>query len=212
MSWLSRFAVLLVASVCLAGCSHETKSNTVTTMPPPAGTPNAPAVPANAAGAAGLVMGGFESTPPVDPVANNFTPTAAPAPSAPAPPAPATGAPQPGFAGQPGIPSSPAGGSDFVPAQAGVGIKGRSLDPHEGIIVTPAKTLFTARERIVFEIAIPQSLNLYKASNGQAPATHDEFMQKIVLEQNIQLPQLPAGHRYVYDPQTEQLLVERPKK
>lgn len=78
--------------------------------------------------------------------------------------------------------------------------------------MTPAKTLFSAREQIVFNIAIPQALNLYKASNGEAPRTHDEFMTKIVQEQQITLPQLPAGHRYVYDPQTEQLMVERPKK
>ncbi|MFO0871763.1 MAG: hypothetical protein U0935_22795 [Pirellulales bacterium] len=94
-----------------------------------------------------------------------------------------------------------------VPAQVGVGAKGRSLDPYQGVVVTPAKTLFAARERVVFDIQIPQALQLYKASNGQPPASHDEFMQRVIAENNIQLPVLPAGKRYQYDPATEQLMV-----
>jgi hypothetical protein len=96
-----------------------------------------------------------------------------------------------------------------VPAQAGVGAKGRSLDNENGVLVTPAKTLFAARERVVFEIQIPQAMQLYKATNGQSPASHDEFMQRIIAENSIQLPMLPVGQRYQYDPATEQLMVIR---
>lgn len=113
----------------------------------------------------------------------------------------------PGTPAAPGTPSAPP--ENLVRAQAGVGAKGRSLDQHEGLIVTPAKTLFAARERAVFDILIPQALQLFKATNGQGPASHDEFMQKIVAENNIQLPQLPQGHAYQYDPQTEQLMVRK---
>lgn len=96
-----------------------------------------------------------------------------------------------------------------VPAKVGVGAKGRSLDEYKGAIVTPAKSLFAAKERVVFDIQIPQALQLYKASNGQGPTSHDEFMQRVVAENSIQLPSLPAGQRYQYDPQSEQLMVVR---
>lgn len=97
--------------------------------------------------------------------------------------------------------------SGAVQAQVGVGAKGRSLDQFQGAVVTPAKTLFAAKERVVFDIQVPQALQLFKATNGQGPATHDEFMQRVIAENNIQLPQLPGGRRYQYDPATEQLMV-----
>jgi len=95
-------------------------------------------------------------------------------------------------------------------AGVGSGKKGRSLDKHEGIVVTPAKTLFAAKEKIKFEIEIPHTLNLYKALEGSAPKSHDEFMEKIIKANNISLPELPEGHKYIYDPMTETLMVEKP--
>jgi hypothetical protein len=109
-------------------------------------------------------------------------------------------------------PQPPAVDMERVKAEKGVGIAGRSLDPHEGPIVTPAKTLFTVRERAVFEIQIPGALRLFKASNGQGPKSHDEFMAQIIQANQIQLPELPPGQRYVYDPATEELNVERPRR
>ena len=35
-------------------------------------------------------------------------------------------------------------------------------------------------------------------------------MQKIIKENQIKLPELPFGQRYVYDPKKEQLMVEKP--
>jgi hypothetical protein len=92
-----------------------------------------------------------------------------------------------------------------------VGIKGRSLDEYEGVVVTPAKTLFTVRERVVFEIQIPGALNLFNASEGRNPESHEEFMEKIVQFNQIKLPELPPGQKYVYDPARNELMVERPK-
>jgi hypothetical protein len=102
--------------------------------------------------------------------------------------------------------------TERIKAEKGVGLKGRSLDQYEGVLVTPAKAFFSAKERIAFEIQVPHALQLYKASEGQAPKTHDEFMEKIVQFNQIKLPILPPGHKYVYDPETEQLMVERPKR
>jgi hypothetical protein len=98
-----------------------------------------------------------------------------------------------------------------VKAEKGVGIKGRSLDEYEGVIVTPAKTIFTVRERVVFEIQIPGAMNLFNASEGRNPESHEEFMEKIIQFNNIKLPQLPPGQKYVYDPAQNELMVERPK-
>lgn len=103
------------------------------------------------------------------------------------------------------------GGNELVVAEKGVGQKGRSLDEHEGMIVTPIKSLFAVQQRVIFEIQLPQAMNLYEATNGKAPQTHEEFMQKIVNFNKLELPELPPGHRYRYDPKLKELLVERPK-
>ena len=97
-----------------------------------------------------------------------------------------------------------------VRAKVGVGIKGRSLDPHQGPLVTPAKALFATKEKVVFEIQIPHALNLYNASEGNFPKSHEEFMEKIVAANNLVLPQLPDGHTYIYDPESHELKVRRP--
>jgi hypothetical protein len=98
-----------------------------------------------------------------------------------------------------------------VKAEKGVGIKGRSLDEYEGVVVTPAKQIFTVRERVVFEIQIPGALNLFNASEGRNPESHEEFMEKIIKFNNIKLPELPPGQKYIYDPAQNELMVERPK-
>jgi hypothetical protein len=129
-------------------------------------------------------------------------PVAQPTPVAPVPATPI-----------PAVPAGvPQGDMERVKAQKGVGIAGRSLDPYEGVIVTPAKTLFTVRERVVFEAEIPKALQLYKATSGQGPKSHDEFMTQVIQANQIRLPELPPGQRYVYDPKTEELNVERPRR
>ncbi|MBX7167940.1 MAG: hypothetical protein K1X74_16520 [Pirellulales bacterium] len=94
-------------------------------------------------------------------------------------------------------------------ARVGVGAKGNDLDP--GLLTTPVKTYFTAQELIAFDVQVPQALQLFKATNGRSPESEDEFMQQVIKANNIELPTLPAGHRYVYDVASEQLMVEHPK-
>src|SRR5262245_21192927 len=93
-----------------------------------------------------------------------------------------------------------------VKAGVGVGLKGRSLDGESGIIVTPLKSFFAAKEKISFEIEVPKALQLYKAisADGRGPKTHEEFMTNVIQANMIKLPLLPPGHRYVYDPETEE--------
>lgn len=92
-------------------------------------------------------------------------------------------------------------------ADVGVGKKGHY---RKGLITTPISVFFRTQEMITFRIQIPHAMDLYKALNGRAPRTHEEFMQKIIKENMIDLPDLPPGCRYIYDPKTEQLMVEHP--
>jgi hypothetical protein len=97
-------------------------------------------------------------------------------------------------------------------ATVGVGRKGRGYGG--GVISEPVRAYFRTGERTVFDIQIPQAMKMYKAMdpNGKGPASHEEFMEKVIKENSIVLPDLPPGERYYYDAETEELLVQRPKK
>jgi hypothetical protein len=107
-------------------------------------------------------------------------------------------------------------GQERVTAGVGVGSKGRSLDKYQGaterVLVEPAKSLFVAQERLTFNVAIPQAMNLYKGEHGYFPRSHEVFMRDIIEFNRIQLPDLRPGQRYVYDPQRAELMVERPAR
>jgi hypothetical protein len=114
--------------------------------------------------------------------------------------------------GKPGAtPAEPAVETERVAAEKGVGAKGRSLDGESGLLVEPVKAFFSVQEKLAFEVQLKQAMDLYKATNGALPKSHDEFMAQVVKANNINLPELPAGHKYVYDPQQGELQVERPK-
>jgi len=95
-------------------------------------------------------------------------------------------------------------------AQAGVGQKGRGYGG--GIISTPVSTLFRAEQRMVFDVQIPQALRTVKTLEGRSPRTTEEFMEKVIVAYDIRLPALPPGDKYVWDPETEQLMVEHPPR
>ena len=115
---------------------------------------------------------------------------------------------------QPAQPSSlppPEPGMERVKAQAGVGAKGRSLDNEQGLLVTPVKAFFAAKERIAFEQAFYGQYRLYRATED-APKDYDELKAKVLDPYMIKLPPLPPGHKYVWDAANEELQVERPKR
>lgn len=98
-----------------------------------------------------------------------------------------------------------ASGSAGVAQKAGVGVglRGDSLRSEEGVgkmIAAPAVAYFNVREKAVFEIQIPHALNLYKALEGKLPKSHEEFIEKIVKANAIQLPELKPGMKYRYRP------------
>ncbi|MEX2173956.1 MAG: hypothetical protein WD872_06305 [Pirellulaceae bacterium] len=101
-----------------------------------------------------------------------------------------------------------------VKAGKGVGIKGRSLDEYEGIVVTPAKTLFAAKERIFFEIEFPANYDRWIILEDKVPQNFDELKTRFLdpLGLTAKMPELPPGHKYAWDAPTQQLMVERPKR
>ncbi|NOY41334.1 MAG: hypothetical protein GXP26_05800 [Planctomycetes bacterium] len=52
------------------------------------------------------------------------------------------------------------------------------------------------------------ALNLYWGTNGYYPKTHDEFMEKIIKFNQIQLPELDEGVEYIYDPEDHTLKIQ----
>lgn len=101
-----------------------------------------------------------------------------------------------------------------VVAKAGVGKQGQSLQNETGVgrmIAQPAITLFAVKQRAVFEIEIPHAMQLFEALEGRKPKDHDEFMNKIIKANNINLPELPEGKIYRYHPDDAQLYVETAK-
>jgi hypothetical protein len=98
-----------------------------------------------------------------------------------------------------------------VKAEAGVGKQGQIIGDKEGFLRTPVKAYFSARQQIQF-LKVQQALNLYEAEHGFKPKSHEEFMSKIIEFNLIELPELPAGQSYIWDPERGELLVERPQQ
>jgi hypothetical protein len=56
-------------------------------------------------------------------------------------------------------------------------------------------------------LQIEQAVNLFQASEGRYPASLDEFMTRIIRENNIRLPQLAPGQEYQYDVDNHKLVI-----
>jgi hypothetical protein len=105
---------------------------------------------------------------------------------------------------KPAIPDQKAG--------VGVGVKGRSLEGGSEynpatFVSGPAAAYFRVKEKVVFEIQIPHTLNAFVALNGRHPKSHEEYMREIIGNQ-IKLPKLPDGMVYRYRPEEKELWVE----
>jgi len=102
-------------------------------------------------------------------------------------------------------------------AKTGVGVKGNSLDGIKGddarmLMAGPVKAYFNTREKIVFDIALPKSAQLFNALHDRNPKTHEEYMKEVVESAQIKLPELPAGMVYRYRPEINELWVEAENK
>lgn len=100
----------------------------------------------------------------------------------------------------------------FVEVEAGVGVTHKadwedSSEKPMSIITVPLANYFHAKDRAVFDMQIPKSMQLYQAETGANPKTQEEFMTNIIQKNQIILPELPEGDSYFYDPETATLMV-----
>lgn len=109
-----------------------------------------------------------------------------------------------------GTPKKQAKPATVVKAETGVGKKGRGYGG--GIYTEPVRAKFHVEQTLVFNVQIPHMMRSFKAINERYPKSHEEYMEKIIQEGQIQLPELPAGETYLYDPETQELMVTRPSK
>ncbi len=77
-----------------------------------------------------------------------------------------------------------------------------------GLGTTSLSTYVRVQEKAPL-LQVEQALNLYKASNGELPKSHEEFMEKIIKANQINLPELQEGDKYIYDPEQGQLMVDK---
>jgi hypothetical protein len=143
-------------------------------------------------------------------------------------PAPLVEEPQEPAAAVPPLPvKEPAQAEDntvmvaVAPGMSGKGNYGTPTgnNPME-IITVPISTMFRTQDRLVLQ-QVEHAMNLYKAEHGNAPASHEEFWERIIVANNLQpnqssgnrnkLPQLPDGQEYVYDPKDGVLKIRKPK-
>ncbi len=94
-------------------------------------------------------------------------------------------------------------------AHVGMGEKGRGYG--KGYLAVTLGAYWSVQELITLD-RIKHDMQIYKAAEGNYPKNMDEFMEKIIKPANIKLPLLPAGRRYVYDPNSEDyLMIEAPE-
>jgi len=104
--------------------------------------------------------------------------------------------------------AAPQPAENRIAAQVGVGRRGH-LDPQGRISIysSSVNAFFRTRENLTYNVQIPHAMNLYKATHGRAPRTHEEFWREIIQINNLRMPELNEGYTYEYDPQTEELYV-----
>ena len=75
------------------------------------------------------------------------------------------------------------------------------------IITTPISAMFRTQDRLVLQ-QVEAGMNYFRAEHGRLPANYEEFDEKIIKANHIQLPRLSAGQTYVYE--GGELKVRRP--
>lgn len=68
---------------------------------------------------------------------------------------------------------------------------------------------FTAEQRYIM-MNKDYALKLYQAEHGEFPKTHEEFMEKIIKSNQLQLPELEVGYEYLYKPEDPMNLYKVP--
>ena len=61
----------------------------------------------------------------------------------------------------------------------------------------------------ISKMHVEHALDLFNASEGRYPKDYEEFMKRIIKENNIKLPVLPGDGKYAYDVENHKLEVVR---
>ena len=88
--------------------------------------------------------------------------------------------------------------------------KGKKSRKAGGYLGAVAGARFYAEHQTIKNL-YTHALNLYWGEKGHYPKTHEEFMEKIIKFNKIQLPELEPGVEYIYDPEDHTLKVHRPE-
>jgi hypothetical protein len=122
--------------------------------------------------------------------------------------------PQPNVAGAGG--QAPASTAVEAPAQVPpaqkataavckLGAKLRNASESEKLITGAPGVLLDVKVGSVLNITVPNGIQTFQALNGRFPKNHAEFMQQIVEQYNIQLPELVDGMVYQFNPEKGEL-------
>ncbi len=68
-----------------------------------------------------------------------------------------------------------------------------------------------AQHQAIF-LQVKQAINLDYGLNGDFAKSHEEFMERVIKFNKIQLPELDEGDEYLYDPEDHTLKIYRPEK
>lgn len=95
-------------------------------------------------------------------------------------------------------------------ATAGRELSSGKIEKFEGPVLGPLQAYGPILEEIS-KLAIDNQLALFNAEHGRFPKDHEEFMEEIIRKYNIELPVLPAKHKYQYDVENHKLVVVKPE-
>jgi hypothetical protein len=77
-------------------------------------------------------------------------------------------------------------------------------------ITVPVAAYFGTKWRLTgFQVI--DAVNKYRALHGAPPKSQQDF-DRMLQDEGIQLPELPAGQKYVFDVEKQELLVEKPSE
>ncbi len=64
----------------------------------------------------------------------------------------------------------------------------------------------------VASLQVQQAVNLFWGAEGRYPKDYDEFIERVLLPNNIELPVLPGDAQYKYDVENHELVVVAPEE
>jgi hypothetical protein len=88
--------------------------------------------------------------------------------------------------------------------------KGKKSRAAGGYLGAVAGARFYAEHSMIFN-NMKHSLDLFNASEGRYPNSHEEFMTAIIQANQIALPELDPGVEYIYDPEDHKLKIWQPE-